>query len=427
MRRPLSRTLALQGLQGAPGALARRARAMPSLDLRFAETKSLTDWISGQNLITFTRASSGTVVNAAGALETVASNLPRLTHNPLTGESLGLLLEEQRTNLLLRSEEFGTTWTTSNASISTDSTLSPDGQVSADSLIENTANAQHNMSQTVITLSDSTVITVSVYAKSFGRNWMRLSVIAKDGSLPGAYFDLSTGSTGAVVSSPITTSITSVGNGWYRCSVTASTSSGATLPGLRMWTSSANGTINYTGDGTSGIHLWGAQLEAGAFLTGYIPTAGATATRSADLADLISAAIANNIRAIYVEFRSPASGIRGVLSLNDNTANERSAILTSGTDSALLVHDNGIEQANIIGGSIAANARVRVACRINQDSFAISVNGGIARTDNTGAVPTVDRLMIGRTQAGDYLNASIARIVGWVEPLPDATLQAITR
>lgn len=81
---------------------------MPSLDLRFAETKSLTDAISGQNLITFTRASSATVINAAGALETVASNVPRFDHNPLTGECLGLLVEEARTNLLLNSATLST-------------------------------------------------------------------------------------------------------------------------------------------------------------------------------------------------------------------------------------------------------------------------------------------------------------------------------
>lgn len=119
MRRPLSRTLALQGLQGAPGALARRARATPSLDLRFSETKSLTDWVSGLNLITFTRASSGTAVNAAGALETVASNVPRFTHDPITGESLGLLVEGARTNLLLNSGTLSTQSVTVTAVVHT--------------------------------------------------------------------------------------------------------------------------------------------------------------------------------------------------------------------------------------------------------------------------------------------------------------------
>ena len=89
-------------------ALWRRARAVPSLDLRFADNKSLVDSVSGQNLITFTRASSATFVGSDGTLQTAANNEPRFDHNPTTGESLGLLVEEQRTNLLLNSATLST-------------------------------------------------------------------------------------------------------------------------------------------------------------------------------------------------------------------------------------------------------------------------------------------------------------------------------
>jgi hypothetical protein len=71
---------------------------VPSLDLRFAENKSLTDAVTGQSLITFTRASSATYIDSAGTLQTAAVDVPRFDHNPTTGESLGLLVEEQRTN-----------------------------------------------------------------------------------------------------------------------------------------------------------------------------------------------------------------------------------------------------------------------------------------------------------------------------------------
>ena len=63
----------------------RRARAVPSLDLQFADRKSLVDGISGQNLITFTRASGGTSVDSAGVLRTAANDEPRFGHNPTTG------------------------------------------------------------------------------------------------------------------------------------------------------------------------------------------------------------------------------------------------------------------------------------------------------------------------------------------------------
>ena len=128
-----------------------------------------------------------------------------------------------------------------------------------------------------------------------------------------------------------------------------------------------------------------------------------------------------------MEFSSPAVGTRGVVSLNDNTANERASVLTSGTNPRLVVQDGGVEQANINGGTVAAGVRTRVVVRINADDFAISINGGAVVTDTSGTLPTVDRLMFGRTQAGEYLNGRIARFTGWSQLLPNATLQTLAQ
>ena len=84
------------------------ARAVPSLDLRFAENKSLTDAKTGASLVTFTRASTGTYVGSDGVLRSATTNEARFDHNPTTGESLGLLVEEARTNLLLNSATLST-------------------------------------------------------------------------------------------------------------------------------------------------------------------------------------------------------------------------------------------------------------------------------------------------------------------------------
>jgi len=96
-----------------------RARAVPSLDLRFADNKSLVDAVTGASLVTFTRASSGTFVDSAGVIQTAATNVPRFDHNPTTGESLGLLVEEQRTNLLLNSATLSTQLVTVAAAANT--------------------------------------------------------------------------------------------------------------------------------------------------------------------------------------------------------------------------------------------------------------------------------------------------------------------
>jgi len=102
------------------------ARGEPALDLNF-KRGTLYDQISGDNLITFTRAGEATDMGADGLIKTVTTDVPRITYDPVTHECLGMLFEGARTNLLLRSEEFGTTWTISDATVSSDAVSAPDG------------------------------------------------------------------------------------------------------------------------------------------------------------------------------------------------------------------------------------------------------------------------------------------------------------
>jgi hypothetical protein len=405
---------------------------VPSLDLRFADNKSLTDAVTGASLVTFTRASDGTVTDSAGVLQTAATDVPRFDHNPTTGESLGLLVEEQRTNLLLWSEEFdNAAWSKARATVNANVIAAPDSATTADKLVEDTQTGPHHANRPALSFTSGTVYTLSGFYKAAERTRVVLQFGIDGAPFPNqanhaAFFDLSTGTIVSTGSSA-TSTITALANGWYRCTVTATAQATATDIVFAGFLVSTGTTFSYTGDGTSGIYLWGAQLEAGAFATSYIPTTTAAVTRSASLADLISSAIANNIRTLYLEFRSPASGTRGVVSLNDNTANERASVLTSGTDPRLVVVDGGVEQANVNGGTVTANQRTRIAVRINANDFAISINGGAVVTDASGTLPTVDRLMLGRTQAGEYLNGPLARVTGWTQLLPDSTLQSLAQ
>lgn len=81
---------------------------VPALHLRFAATESLVDWVSGRNLVTFTRASIGTRVTSAGVLETLGVDVPRFTYDPVSRRCLGLLVEESRANRLLNSATLST-------------------------------------------------------------------------------------------------------------------------------------------------------------------------------------------------------------------------------------------------------------------------------------------------------------------------------
>ena len=253
----------------AKNVLWRNARAVPSLDLRFADNKSLTDAITGASLVTFTRASSGTFVDSAGVLQTAAIDVPRFDHNPTTGESLGLLVEEQRTNLLTRSEEFGTTWSALNSSIFANTTVAPDGTLTADKIIENSITNVHGVSRGFASesLANGTVYTFSVYAKAAERGFVWMQAL---NSFAKSYFNLSTGVVSASGAGH-TSTITPVGNGWYRCAITF-TSDQTNNSYRAIGMAQVSGTESYTGDNTSGLFLWGAQLEAGAFATSYIPT-----------------------------------------------------------------------------------------------------------------------------------------------------------
>ena len=219
------------------------------LDLNFASTKSLVDSVTGNNLITFTRASTGTYVGADG------------------------LLRSAVTNLLLRSEELdNASWNQTASSVSANAIASPFGTTTADKLIENSALAQHYIWQ-LMNVTASSSYTVSIYAKAAERSEVYLSLSTYNSAfLSGvdAYFTLSSGTIRSLGPNA-TARISSAGNGWYRCSVSGTAQ--ITTAAIINAAATSNGTtFYYTGDGTSGIYLWGAQLEQSSTVGEYIPT-----------------------------------------------------------------------------------------------------------------------------------------------------------
>lgn len=396
----------------------RTARAVPSLDLQFADTKSLADAVTGQSLVTFTRASSGTYVGSDGLIKTAATDEPRFDHNPTTGESLGLLVEESRSNLLLYSNDLDNAWwVKSNSTLTSNAIAAPDGTVTAEKFIpDNGATTLASVVSTNITKAASAisyVFSFFVKAGGFSTFLVRARDSANNANRIENVFNLSTFAVSGAATTGTFTNRTftyqDFGNGWYRCALGFTTGTETSI-NVRI-----AGTAAETGDGTSGIYLWGAQLEAGAFPTSYIPTTTATATRSADVATDTTRGAA--LRSLFAQFRSPASGTRPIVSLDDNSANNRIELFTSGADPKLLITSGGSAQADLDAGSVTANTMTRLAGRFAADNFAVSVSGGNEITDISGSSPAVDRIRIGRDQAGNYLSGTIARITGWDVPL----------
>jgi len=401
------------------------AGEVPPLDLNFADTKTL------DPRITFTRASSGTFVSD-GLIKMATTNEPRFDHNPTTGESLGLLVEEARTNLVANSADFSTFWTQTRLTVANNQIAAPDGTVTADLLTEDTtASASHTL-QGSFSVTAGLNYTFSVWAKqntsvATTRNIRIAFTAGQFGSAVSASFDLSTG-TITTFNSPVATSYEAYPNGWAKVSVTALclTTGAASTLNVQI---AAGTTSQYTGNGASGNYVWGAQLEVG-FPTSYIPTTGATATRAADVASITGANFSswyNQAGTVFAEYRTPASGTRGVAGFNDNTANERIELFTSGTDPKMLLVDVGTTQADLDGGTIVASTMTKTAMAYAVNDFSIVHAAGTAVTDTNGTLPTVNRLLIGADQAGNYQNGRTKRLTYWPTRLADTTLQQITQ
>ena len=182
-------------------------------------------------------------------------------------------------NLLGFSEAFdNAAWNKANASIVTGAQANPvNGAFNAQKLMENaTGSTDHPAYTNAITAIVGTTYVISFYIKAAGRNWAAVGNF--DGSWRQAYFDLVNGVVGTVAAG-ITAQMVSVGSGWYRCSVTRVMASTSIFAGV--WTASANGTITYTGDGNSGVYIYGAQLSDSASLDPYVPTPAAAPSSTA--------------------------------------------------------------------------------------------------------------------------------------------------
>ena len=245
----------------------------------------------GTGDFTTTRASVATRVNENGLIEEVAANVPRLDYSD--GGCPSLLLEPTATNLITYSEDFSNAvWTKGGVSISS-SGISPSGSIST-LLTEDTSNVEHRIYHNNISVSSGVVYTDSFYIKSNGRSKIRLSYAGFNNYEP--KFDFvnnilisSAGGTTATIKS------VSVGNGWFKVSVTDTT----TITTLRAVISlmKDDGSFVYLGDGTSGVYIYGAQVEQNSYPTSYIKTVGTTQTRVADtanLSNLTSSGLLNN-------------------------------------------------------------------------------------------------------------------------------------
>lgn len=406
----------------------------PSLDLNFAANKSLVDDISGNNLITFSRASSGTFMGSNGLIQTAASGVPRFDHNGATGESLGLLVEEARTNLLTYSERFDdAAWGQQNVTITPNTAIAPDGTLTGDSLVATMGSAAHGISRTVSTPASSSV---SIYVKYAGQQFIQLHLGQFALTVAWANFDILNGVAGTTGGSTTSSTIKNTGNGWYLCSFSRADSGTAAL-GLYVISSASAGFASAsTGDGVSGVHLWGAQLEAGSFPTSYIPTVASTVTRAADVVSITGANFSgwyNNSEGTLLGQYSPqrlTTATCWAAQLGNTALTGPNAMVVGKISQNLAYAEtraNSITQYS--ASSTVATGPMKTAYGAKTGSHRAAFNGTLA-APGIGELlpPSSNSMVIGRNVATtELLNGHLSRLTYWPSRLNDATLQYITQ
>ncbi len=401
----------------------------PSLDLDFANSQTV------DPRITFTRASTATRTNSKGLIESVGSGVPRIDFDAVTGACKGLLIEEQRTNLLTYSEQFdNAAWIKNQVTVNANATTSPDGATTADKIVESAANYTHSVYQSGVSVVSGTTYTYAVFVKAAERTKFEISFNSNNAAFVDsqAGFDLVAGTSSST--NTISHGIRSMGNGWFLCWATeAATASAVCVVDLRIFTS----TNVYTGDGTSGLYIWGAQLEAGAFPTTYIPTVASQVTRVADVASMTGVNFSSWYRqdegsfvALGAIARLGGTGFPAFASVDDTSSNN--AMELSVWDGASDQYQfsgyvSGASQWAVTGTNYTAGTSASITGAYKANDFQSAVLGVLGTADTAGTVPTVTQLRLGANRGGGgILNGTIRSLTYYPKRLTNAELQALS-
>ena len=304
-------------------------------------------------------------------------DIPRIDYSTGTAS---LLVETQRTNVLTYSNDFtNAVWTKSNSTIVANSIISPNGTQNASKIVENSANDQHRIFQSY----GGTNNVFSFYAKAGERSWVCVL-----GSINYTFFNVSNGTIGTIEPGTVPT-ITSVGNGWYRCTLYNYHPSFA-LIGI----ANGNNIPSYQGNGTSGLYVWGAQVEQASYATSYIPTIASSVTRNADLISRtgIRGLIGQTEGTMFAELN-----ITNLLGINGS----RILGLDNGVD-VIQITTPGVVNANVIRFQVFISGAFpylfdytipsigvyKMAFTYKQNDFKVYVNGVLVSTGVTGNIPS---------------------------------------
>ena len=366
------------------------------------------------DLITFTRASTGTYLDSDGLLKTATTNTPRIEYDA-DGNRRGLLIEEARTNFVPFSETFSAS--AGNTLIPNDR-IAPDGNLTATNV---TANNSANIG--VTTFATTGAIASNTYTISL---WVYAETTFN--------FTIRSRGNGTVTEAQ-NTSVSTVAGQWVRVSSTHTFTAAADGSNVAVFV--YTGEINVVNSNT--IWLWGFQLEAGSFPTSYISTSGAAASRSADVASIPTSAFGYNQKAgtVVVDFETQfgTTGFPRVWEIgNTSTAVNRVNIYIVAAQSIFYfgVLSNNVSATNLNIKTDPTPASGKFGTVFADNDFVGVVDGGSPVTDTSGSftTPSIPRntLKIGGAgeSTGSNISGHIKSIQYYPRRLSNAQLQELT-
>jgi hypothetical protein len=376
--------------------------------------------------ITFTRPDAttcATYFGSNGRLSTAAANVARFNYSP----TCGLLIEESRTNYLTQSRDITQAVWVKGGSTALKNQIGVDGAANSACLLSETATTGgHNVEQQNVTVPAGVSVTVSRVAKAGTRSYI---AVYERLTNQGKYFNLSTGVVmGDLNLAPDSSKIESLGNGWYKCSITVTPA--GTLVTATTYISTNGTSTNYLGSTGSNVLLDSGEAQVGVFPTSIINTTTAAVTRAADLVSISGANFGSwfnqNAGTFVITYKVADNAFSTPISFDSGLAPENSSFISL-LGSGEATWFNGlysIQTAN----AVAAGGLRKEAFSYTSNSRALCLNGGTVVTDSEvpwQAPPTA--AILGSLLNGvQSINGSIYSCVYYPTKMSNAELQALT-
>jgi hypothetical protein len=413
----------------------------PTLNLNFAGSRTL------DPRITFTRtqttSNGSTYMGRDGLIKYAGPDEPRFDHRYVNGEieSLGLLIESVRENIVKESENFTIAsgfWSEvgDGVTVTTDQAIAPDGTQTADHIgIKTSTNGGKGIQSNVLNPSiASQAYTVSIFLKAAEHSFVRVQ-FEGGGNTDGINVNLQNGSLISLQGTPDSYSIIPYPNNWYRI-VVNNTATTTNASALRWFFVDSDGIANFEGTVGNGVYAWGGQFEAGAFPTSYIPTESSKKIRTADNASMVG----ENFSSWYNQSEgtvfinsygiNPSGTFYSIEQGNQSVSN---SILLGTTPNNLTFRVRGPSNTTQalfeLSNAGTFNIFKKYIGTYKLDSFNAAVNGVLSSDDTSGTPPSPqDNLKIGYNGSPNTnINGHIAQLTYYPTRLTNTQLQTLTK